>query len=105
MKKAAKYGPLREKFSGRGVARIGLISADMATTYLRDTDTPRNDYKQLIPGEHCALNVPFAVTVPVPPEGSVAVNVKEPRTDDGDELVMTSWPDVELNIRIVPPVV
>jgi hypothetical protein len=51
------------------------------------------------------LNVPFAVTVAVPPAGSVAVNVNVPRTDDGDELVMTSWPDVELNICMDPPLV
>jgi hypothetical protein len=62
-------------------------------------------YWQVIPGAHGALKVPLAVTVPVPPPTSVPVKLKVPRTDDGEELVITSWPDVELNICMLPPLV
>lgn len=62
-------------------------------------------YRQVIPGPHCAVNEPCAVTELVPPAGSVAVKVKVPRTSDADELVITNWPDVELNDWMVPPLV
>jgi len=42
------------------------------------------------------VNEPLAVTELVPPAGSVAVKVKVPRTSVVDELVITSWPVVEL---------
>jgi hypothetical protein len=64
-----------------------------------------DDYWQVIPGAHCASNEPFAVTELVPPAASVAVKVKVPRTVDDEELVITSWPDVELNICTLPPLV
>ena len=49
-----------------------------------------DNYWQVIPGAHCALNDPCALTVLVPAVGSVAVKVKLPRTADGDELVITN---------------
>jgi len=51
------------------------------------------------------VNEPFAVTELAPPAGSAAVKVKVPRTSDADELVITSWPDVELNDWMFPPLV
>jgi hypothetical protein len=33
------------------------------------------------------------------------VKVKVPRTADVEELVITNWPDVELNICMLPPLV
>ena len=62
-------------------------------------------YWQVVPGAHWASNEPFAVTVLVPPAGSVAVKVKVPRTEEDEELVITNWPDVELNICMLPPLV
>jgi hypothetical protein len=45
------------------------------------------------------------VTELVPEVGSVAVKVNVPRTADDEELVITNWPDVELNICMVPALV
>jgi hypothetical protein len=63
------------------------------------------DYWQVVPGAHCASNVPCAVTVLVPTLGSVAVNVNVPRTVDDEELVITNWPDVELKTWMLPALV
>lgn len=64
-------------------------------------------YWQTVPGAHCALKEPLTLTVPVPPT-SAPVKENVPRIADGEELVMTSCPDVELNSWIVgitvPPV-
>jgi len=62
-------------------------------------------YWQAIPGAHCASKEPCAVTELVPEVGSVAVKVNVPRTADDEELVITNWPDVELNICMVPALV
>ena len=59
----------------------------------------------MIPGAHGASNEPCAVTELVPPAGSVAVKVKVPRTADDEELVITNWPDVELKLWMLPPLV
>jgi hypothetical protein len=41
----------------------------------------------------------------VTPVGSVAVKSNVPLTVDDDELVITSWPDVELKTWMLPPLV
>jgi hypothetical protein len=51
------------------------------------------------------LNDPRAVTVLVPSIAFVPVKVNVPRTADGEELVMTSSPDVEVNVSMVPALV
>jgi hypothetical protein len=41
----------------------------------------------------------------VPPDAFVPVKVKVPRTIVAEELVITSWPALELNMVIVVPLV
>lgn len=63
----------------------------------------RSRYWQVIPCGHCAANAPSTVTCRVVSVTLAAVNENVPRTTSGDELVMTSSPDVALNISVVPP--
>jgi hypothetical protein len=60
-------------------------------------------YKQASPGAHFALNDPCAVTVLGVLPALVAVKVNVPFTADGDELVITNSPEVELYRSMVPP--
>ena len=84
----------------------GWIVTYEALAFLRARFSLRDDcYWHATPGAHWAEKEPCAVTVPGPPDGSVAVKVKVPRTDVDDELVITNWPVVELNACMLPPLV
>ncbi len=94
-----------EILSVRGSPPHAALITMQVRTMPRCVNRTVRPYWQVIPGAHCALNEPFAVTEPVPPVALVPVKVKVPRTAEGEELMITSWPEIELNMLIAPPLV